>query len=77
MSQKRFCDICSREIDVALHGKHGWSFDRMESISSRGDRLNIYVNYGVYQGNNIWDGDFCRYCVIDEINKQDDRERSA
>ena len=68
---KRYCDHCEDEI-VGANRIDGGVFRLQAAIKKKGRTLfNVAVTT---TEDSRWDeGDFCKYCVIDAINKADDR----
>jgi len=72
--KKAFCDICGVEIDKTNSCTH--PFNRINARLSRGSQtLGVEV---ITKLNDTYNkGDFCKYCVIDAVNKADDRHKKS
>jgi len=71
---RRFCDVCDNELtsENAVTGEKGRLTSEVHPKA--GGLLMFEVATG---HNGTWNGgDFCKYCVIDAINKLDDRPRA-
>ena len=72
---RRFCDVCDNELtsDNAITGEKG------RLTSEVHPKAGGFLMFEVHTGHNgSWNaGDFCKYCVIDAINKLDDRGRQV
>ena len=76
---RRFCDVCDNELtdENSIVGAAG-RLQRLSNDSTPGGagKLMFEVITGTVGG--TWNsGDFCKYCVIDAINKLDDRGRAV
>lgn len=74
---RRFCDVCNKELTDknSVFGAPGRPRRLCnESLPGVDTEVMFEVTTG-YKG--AWGrGDFCKYCVIDAINKLDDRPRA-
>ena len=74
---RRFCDVCDNELtdENSISGAKG-RLQRLCNESFPG--IDTEVMFEVTTGHKgTWNsGDFCKYCVIDAINKLDDRPRA-
>ena len=73
-----FCDVCDNELtdENKIVGGAG-RIQRLchESAPIKEEKVMFEVTTGTVGG--TWNsGDFCKYCVIDAINKLDDRPRA-
>lgn len=67
---RRYCDVCDSELTP------------LNEVSKNTRRLrgeNACIMFEVTTGlRGTWNaGDFCKYCVIDIINEQDDRPKTS
>ena len=75
---RRFCDVCDNELtdENSIIGAPG-RVQRLcnESLPGINTKVAFEVTTGTVGG--AWNsGDFCKYCVIDAINRLDDRPRA-
>lgn len=73
---KRYCDCCGAEIDA--HNKVDGDHSRLTGeVRKPGGPVMLRVAVITAKDNTWNDGDFCKYCVIDAINRADDRPKPA
>ena len=72
---KRFCDCCGNEITGANECGGGTSGRLGATLSRNGVKLDIEVLTAKDGTSN--DGDFCKHCVLDALQKLDDRPSAA
>ena len=76
---RRFCDVCDNELTSKNEIAGGTGrLQRLshESAPGKAGKVMFEVTTGIANG--TWNsGDFCKYCVIDAINKLDDRPREG
>jgi len=70
--KKTFCDHCGTEIDTRNCVSNGAGLIT-ESKKIGSPTLHIQIMLG--KASEKVDGDFCKYCVIDAIDKLDDRPK--
>lgn len=70
---RRFCDVCDKE----LTSENAVTEEKTRLTSETHPNAGGLLMFEVITGQNgTWNsGDFCKYCVIDAINKLDDRPR--
>ena len=74
MSCKYFCDQCGDELNETNQQEHG-SFRIGKVIESESKtKLSIEVITSMANVSNC--GEFCKYCILDELYKLDDRTRA-
>lgn len=74
MMIKRFCDCCGHEITEANECDGGTCGRLGATLSRNGVKLDIEVLIAKDGTNNA--GDFCKHCVLDALQKLDDRPRA-
>ena len=68
---KHFCDVCENELTDENCVPH--DAGRLHRLRHDKSTLMFEITTGL---KGTWNsGDFCKYCVIDAINKLDDRPR--
>lgn len=65
--KKAFCDFCEKEIT----GQTDWSVVR-DGKTRAADFVRAAIPHSKTN-----DGDCCKYCFIDAVNRHDDRQRAA
>lgn len=73
---RRYCDCCGDEI-VSKNKINDAGFRLTGEITKADSSSTLKVEVITAKDNTWNDGDFCKYCVIDAINKADDRPRFA
>ncbi len=74
MSIRRFCDLCEREMPQLAEERT--PMGRLFAKVQRGKtEFSVEVITGLNGCSNK--GDFCKYCVLDELDKLDDRPHKA
>jgi len=71
---KRYCDCCGDEITDA-NRIDGDNHRLQGEIRKPGGPVMLRVQVITAKDSSWNDGDFCKYCVIDAINKADDRPK--
>lgn len=75
MAIKRTCDQCGVELDgfAAKHGNHGSTEgDRTEGLEKTHGSIRVRLTAGRH-GHPIGTGDWCKYCMLDAVEKLNDR----
>lgn len=70
-----FCDYCNKEIKDSDMAKRNPLHRLTATVEKGSSRLTVEVIES--QDGTANAGHFCRYCIIDAINKLDDRTRAA
>ncbi len=72
---KLYCDCCG--VNITDKNKIGWGKDSLsaEIKTRKGSAFILRVIIG--EGNSWESADFCKYCVIDALNKADDRVKEG
>lgn len=74
----RFCDICGERLLERNTPKGGINNRRVGTkIYNPDNSASLSVEIIAYKNNTANDGDFCIYCIIDALNKLDDRVKQS
>lgn len=73
---KRFCDVCGEELTKSNTPSSGTEKNRVGCVvQGKTGRLTVEVHHAI---DCMWDGgDVCKYCIIDAVNKADDRPKAV
>jgi len=76
---RRYCDCCGEEItDKNRVGDAHWRLTAKIEPKKNSRSCKSLIVEVITAKDGAWnDGDFCKYCIIDAINKLDDRPKEC
>ena len=65
---KTHCDVCDRAIDGKIE---------IEVMQNKSQKTTIAIKAHICEDSNTNKFDICKYCLVDALNRIDDRPRQA